>query len=421
MAKVVDRWHLARPRADAEPCGEHRAAGQLLVPSSEHGVGKRWQVRYRTPAGEQKKENFEKQANAQKRANQVAHSLDTGTFVERSVQRENLQSVGERWRESSIQRERTDSNVERALRLHVYPILGRMPIASIKRSDVRAWVKNRKNVLEPISLRTPYNALAAIMAEAFADGIIPTNPCRGIELPEVRHDEIVPLEPLVVQALIEAARGRYRAPIHLDASTGLRGGEVFGLEDHHINLDAMTVTVDQQLVGPDKGVPYLGQPKTDKSYRTLPLAPSTGAAIKLHREQYPPREVWIEDRTDPRKPVWRYAKLLFVSETGAPVRRGSWAKLWARVVKRADKLLEEWGSPLRVPEGTTLHDVRHFVASVLIKNGATVKKVQRVLGHAKPSITLDYYVHLWEDDEDDTANLMERVLTDVPSKCPIGP
>lgn len=48
---------------------------------------------------------------------------------------------------------------------------------------------------------------------------------------------------------------------------------------------------------------------------------------------------------------------------------------------------------------------------MLIKHGATVKKVQRLLGHAKPSITGDLYVHLWEDDEDDTADIPDGVLS----------
>ncbi|WP_438488081.1 integrase [Streptomyces sp. S186] len=39
-----------------------------------------------------------------------------------------------------------------------------------------------------------------------------------------------------------------------------------------------------------------------------------------------------------------------------------------------------------------------------------MKKVQRLLGHAKPSITWDLYVHLWEDDEDDTADIIDAVL-----------
>jgi integrase len=69
---------------------------------------------------------------------------------------------------------------------------------------------------------------------------------------------------------------------------------------------------------------------------------------------------------------------------------------------------------VRVPEGTTLHDLRHFYASVLIKNGATPKQVRMRLGHAKPSITLNVYTHRWEAEADRTADMMEAVLSDVP-------
>ncbi len=51
---------------------------------------------------------------------------------------------------------------------------------------------------------------------------------------------------------------------------------------------------------------------------------------------------------------------------------------------------------------------------MLIQHGASVKKVQRRLGHAKPSITLDLYVHLYEDDEDTTAAIIDEALAEVP-------
>jgi integrase len=161
-------------------------------------------------------------------------------------------------------------------------------------------------------------------------------------------------------------------------------------------------------------VPYLGEPKTKQSYRTVPQGRSVVDEIARHREEFPPRVVYIEDRTNPRKPVWRHARLLYTSETGGAIRRGSWAKVWARNVKRANAYLEKSGSKIRVPEGTTLHDLRHFYASVLIKNGSTPKQVQMRLGHAKPSITLNVYTHLWEAEADRTADMMEAVLSDVP-------
>ncbi|MFE1878887.1 tyrosine-type recombinase/integrase [Streptomyces diastatochromogenes] len=86
---------------------------------------------------------------------------------------------------------------------------------------------------------------------------------------------------------------------------------------------------------------------------------------------------------------------------------------------RANKALEAAGSPVRVPnDGTpqdaTLHDLRHFYASVLIKNGATPKQVQKRLGHARPSITLDVYTRLFDSDIDVTADIIEAALGQVP-------
>jgi integrase len=299
-----------------------------VFPSAEHGVGKRWQVRYRDPSGEQKKENCAKRTAADARAAEITNELDKGEYVDRVTRRQTLRDYAEEWRTTATHRERTESNVERGLRLHVYPLLGPRQIASIKRSDIRAWVKDRSAVLAPSSLRTPWNALFGVMAAAHYDGIIRANPCHGIDLPEIRKPEVVPLDPAVVRALLAATSSRYRALMRLAATTGLRQAELFGLEAEHVDLLAGTVEVEQQLIGPDKGVPYIGEPKTEKSYRTVPLSVSAVAAMEEHLKAYPPTAVEIEDRTDPRKPRTRKARLLFVSETGDPIRRGSWAKLW---------------------------------------------------------------------------------------------
>jgi integrase len=74
-----------------------------------------------------------------------------------------------------------------------------------------------------------------------------------------------------------------------------------------------------------------------------------------------------------------------------------------------------------VPEGTSMHDLRHFYASLLIKHRESVKTVQKRLGRSKPSITLDIYTHLWPDDEDTTRAAVESVLGDVPPLCPAKP
>ncbi|MGI5515274.1 tyrosine-type recombinase/integrase [Streptomyces sp. CA-106131] len=405
MAEVYDRWHLSRPQSGAEPCAEHASKTRVLVPSSDHGQGKRWQVRYRDAKGQQRKENFERRADADRRAAAVETDLNRGEFVDRAAGKETLRSYAEKWRATAVHRETTSDGVERSLRLHIYPILGDRPLAAIRRSDIQSWVKDRQQVLKPSTLRTTYSRLVTIFRTALHDGVIRTNPCDGVKLPPARKPEIVLLSSAAVHALTAAAPEHYRALILLAAASGLRQGELFGLEQGHIDFLRRTVKVNQQLVGPDRGVPYIGKPKTHESYRTVPLARVAVDAVAAHLAAFPAQGVVIEDRTDPRKPHMRTAMLIFPSERNEPVRRSNWSRVWGHILDRANEALEE-----PVPVGSTMHDLRHFYASALIKGGESVKTVQKRLGHSKPSITLDIYTHLWPDGEDTTAAAVEATL-----------
>ena len=66
-------------------------------------------------------------------------------------------------------------------------------------------------------------------------------------------------------------------------------------------------------------------------------------------------------------------------------------------------------------EGTTIHDLRHTAASLLIAAGADVKAVQVILGHSTATMTMDLYGHLFSEA---TWQAMERLpaipLTEAP-------
>ena len=61
-------------------------------------------------------------------------------------------------------------------------------------------------------------------------------------------------------------------------------------------------------------------------------------------------------------------------------------------------------------DGVTLHDLRHFHASLFIRNGADVKLVQARLGHKWATETWDTYGHLWPDHEERTRNILAVAL-----------
>ena len=58
----------------------------------------------------------------------------------------------------------------------------------------------------------------------------------------------------------------------------------------------------------------------------------------------------------------------------------------------------------------TPHDLRHTAASLAVSAGANVKAVQRMLGHAKSSMTLDVYADLFDDDLDVVADRLDAAI-----------
>ncbi len=70
-------------------------------------------------------------------------------------------------------------------------------------------------------------------------------------------------------------------------------------------------------------------------------------------------------------------------------------------------------------DGLTPHDLRRTAASLAIAAGANVKAVQRMLGHASASMTLDVYSGLFDDDLDGVAERLDaaRAIAPVSPAC----
>jgi site-specific recombinase XerD len=78
---------------------------------------------------------------------------------------------------------------------------------------------------------------------------------------------------------------------------------------------------------------------------------------------------------------------------------GGFRHIFGRAVTRAG-----------LDEDLTPNDLRHSAVSWAINLGANVYAVQRMVGHAKPSITLDVYGELWNEDADKLAEKMDAAL-----------
>jgi len=344
----------------------------------------RWRARYRDPSGKEHAQHFDRKIDGDRWLDAMRGEMATGRWVDPSAGRQKFSEYAEAWQAIQVHRPTTAAQVASHLKNHVLPVFGDRPIGSIRTSEIQAWVKGRAEVLAPSTVEVVYNYLRAIFRAAVADKVIAESPCsEKVKLPRPERRQVEPLAVEVVQAITEAMPERYQALVTLAAGTGLRQGEAFGLTVDRVDFLRRTLKVDRQLVLLPGGPPTLAPPKTDASYRKVPMPVVVVDALAAHLARWPAGE----------------SGLVFTTEDGDPIRRTAFSgAVWRPALKRAGL------------EGAKFHDLRHFYASLLIRHGESVKVVQSRLGHASAAETLDTYSHLWPDSEDRTRAAVDSVL-----------
>ena len=400
---VYDRWHKSQPRPGEPVCAEHGK-----TPTAEHGHGDRWQVRWRDDAGRQCKENFARKTGADARDASVRASLGSGTYIDAAAGKIKFAVFAEQWRRAQVHRESTETIVERALRLHINPVIGHLQIAAIRPSHLQQLVRQLSAELSASTVVVTYGFVTTMFAAAVRDRLIGRTPCDGVSLPaRPRREAWIP-DPAMVRVLGAGLAPRYQAIPEIAAQSGLRPSEMMGLEVECVDFLRRTIRVRQQLLATAAGnVPYIAPPKTPQSDRTVPVTPTTVEKIAAHLAAFPASEIEIEDRTRPGEHARRAARLVFTTTQDKPITRATWGGIWSPAARKAG-----------FPTGSGLHSCRHLYASALIRFGESAKTVQHLMGHSSPMVTLETYTHLWPDSDDRARQAVESAWDDVPSVCP---
>ncbi|MBG0568089.1 tyrosine-type recombinase/integrase [Actinoplanes aureus] len=384
---VDDLWYL-----------KERGPDGSRLPSRKHGRGKRWRVRWTDDQGEGRERLFERKVDAERFDANVRADVSRGQYIDDRAGRVTVATLAEQWRASQLHIDSTAIRVEHAVRLHIVPGLGQLQVGQVRRSKVQAWVRDRSFVLAPTTLRVVYGYLNAMFASAVRDRLIASSPCVDIRLPGIDRGKRVIPTPAQVHRLAGLMPDRLSAAVYVAAGCGLRLGEVLGLEVEDIDFERAELSVRQQLKSHKGRSPYLGQPKTKTSVRTVELPDVVAAALRKHLETLGD-PVEVDDDTDPRRPTRRLAALVFRGADGKPVIASTFSRTWTPVRAKVG-LPMRWG----------FHGLRHYYATLLIHAGASVKTVQLALGHSTPTVTLNEYVHEWPDALDRTRSLVDGAL-----------
>ncbi len=342
---------------------------------------KPWRARYWAPDGRQISKSFRRKVDAERWLRDEIANLERGLWVDPTHGRI-------AWADYSAQL------------LEGRGHLAARTIETDRRCHARAaeWIGAvRLNRLTPELLRKLMSELTArgyapetvaktmrwvrlTLNQAVRDRRIAVSPAEGVRLPKVRRSEMRILDAGEVDELAASLPDRFRSLAVVAAYTGLRWGELAGLQVSDVDMLRRRLIVRSALVEASGQPPTLGVPKSPASERTIALPRSVVDALALHLRDHPPVD-----------------GMVWTTERGALLRRGSFGRIWRKAVEASV------GLPCRV------HDLRHTHAAWLIAAGEHPKAIQTRLGHSSIQVTIDRYGHLMDGLDDRTAARLDEI------------
>ena len=253
---------------------------------------------------------------------------------------------------------------------HLLPVFDKMTLDAITGETIKAFrSKKLEQGYNPKTVNNQVTVLTRILAEAVQFEYLDFVPrVKNLRLPPQEFDFLSFEE---ADSLVEVADGSWKTMIVLALATGLRQGELLGLQWGDIDLERKFMVVRHSLV---RG--KLGSPKSHKA-RTIPLNDDTVDALQN-----------LEGRDG----------YVFHGEKGGALtyNQCKWP-LW-RACKAAGLRMIGW------------HVLRHSFASHLVQSGVNIMEVQTYLGHSDIRTT-QRYAHLSPQISHDSVNLLQRQRT----------
>ncbi len=378
-----------------------------------------WQVRYKDRSGRRRAEQFPTKAEADDFAATITSGVRAGTHVH-DRDTITVAQACERWLSACARGRNGREPVEpwtlkvydQFVRLHIGPALGGAMLNNLTPSRVREFrdidmLGAGKSRYLTSKILT---ALSAICADAVADELLGVNPCTGIRLvsnKRLKEEVTIPTKDQIraimaiaerwaggdTSVTVEGKRGpmlfkaritRWRALwwytfLRMLITTGCRSSELRGAPWDALSGKRFSVRQRADYQG------TLGPPKSAAGWRDLDLDDGMLEALERWRPVAPKSK----------------ANLIFSGRGGLPEPLSNISKrLWFPMLREAGiarVVQTEKGERHEAP--FTIHDLRHFHASLMIEANMDAKPLQEHMGHSSIKVTMDIYGHLFKDEE----------------------
>lgn len=285
----------------------------------------------------------------------------------------------------------------RMLETRLLPYFGHFYINKIRPTDimkfydllekdtqlVRKKGNNGSKTKKPLSGKTileHHRLLRAMLHKAVYWQLIVANPAERVQAPKARKPKRKSYDDEQTKILLENLEllsiedTKYKVAIILTIFTGVRLGELMGLEWQDVDFKNGIISINRssQYLS-DMGV-FTKTPKTESSIREIAIPEFIISLL----EEY---KLWYEEQKSIYGELWANSDRLFVQADGKPMHPSSISKWFVKYVSTI-------GLPV-----INFHGLRHTNASLLVAQNVDIAVISARLGHAQISTTLDFYVH----------------------------
>lgn len=279
---------------------------------------------------------------------------------------------------------------------YLQPNLGRIRLRDLSSGQVQDFYDHLSTSGKGTrTIRLAHVVLHGCLEQAKRLGLIHRNPTEFCALPRQAEKDLQIWDEDQVTQFLNFIRGHKNEHFYYVAlGTGMRRGELLGLQWRDINWNKRQILVRRECFHPAGGGFIFQAPKTKLGKRSIQLGQGVIDHLRAQLQL-------IELQRKMARDTWQDHDLVFPSLVGTPI--------------GADRISHEFPALAKMAGLPTIrfHDCRHTAASIMLSHGIPPMIVAGMLGHSL-SILMTTYAHFIPGSQEEAARVMDDILSPIP-------